>query len=1135
MCSETAVVFLEKKTPMKILLCEEPRTIALVSETHALTFRLASSSLDDPKKSPSVEVQLEPNSNFQHNRKYKVLIHRDIHGCLGLITIEQQVYLALITGASTNVARPVPYESVDKIFAVDFVSLGSNEWDYVNLDYGGMAVQTQEPDEYDPAAQRTVHPCFEIKKLLSNGSFYFSNDFDLTSTLQNRGIDATKFDKAAHDAEKADNITRVNLQHYEQQYMWNSFLMNELLKFRANLDEDAMEIIDHNRFLTTVIRGFAKTVRLNSRGDTISIISKQSWKRAGTRFNARGIDDDGHVANFVESDFIFNNVSLRLVFSFTQIRGSVPAFWEQDSTLINPKITITRSREATQPAFNKHFDEVCEKYGVCHIVNLLSKTKTQEVNVLRCYKELLDRSPHKSELSYSHFDFHAETKQLSGGFAGATKILPLLYDSLESFGWYDFDVQEAEAVTRQNGVFRVNCLDCLDRTNLVEQVVCQRVLSHILRSQMPAGGKSPREKQLIEELTLKHNALWADNGDAISQIYTGTNALKSSFSRSGKMNFAGALSDVTKSVSRMYQNTFVDSKKQLTIDLLLGKDAKNGKAVKIFDPIYEFVHDKLHENALAFTTYKNINMFVGTFNVSATSHPIKESLEDWLFPASNDKYAAPELYAIGLQELIELNAGSFLTSDSSKPAQWGEFLNKQLNSKGEDYYLLRTEAIASMSVYLFVRRDQMQHVTQVSGSSKKTGLGGMTANKGACAVRFEFGSTSFALVTSHLAAGVNATIERYNDYTLIMQGLTFTRNYTIGDHDNIIWFGDLNYRVELPNDRCRYLIESGAFDELNDADQLRAEMEKGGAFSELQESPLLFYPTYKYDKGTSNYDTSEKQRVPSWTDRILYRSVNKDGLKALNYGSVMDIFVSDHKPVFSTFKVNIKVVNKAKKLKLAEDYYNAYKKEYGSSLSLIEFDNESSPGSTANSTFTSKTLSEMNILEDEYSPSKPPARGPKPRAVNTLPKRVPPPPVSRKAVSQNQGSELSDRLKARHEISTPPPPPPSRNSAPPSRNHNLGFSAAPLVPSGSQPSTPRSMSPSVTNTAASSPTKPATSESRPPVKPSKPKALSTNKVEQLPQQKSSEARAPPPPPPRANTNGSSSKGNMMDWKPLVPQ
>lgn len=33
---------------------------------------------------------------------------------------------------------------------------------------------------------------------------------------------------------------------------------------------------------------------------TISLISRLSWKRAGTRFNTRGVDDDGNVANFVE-------------------------------------------------------------------------------------------------------------------------------------------------------------------------------------------------------------------------------------------------------------------------------------------------------------------------------------------------------------------------------------------------------------------------------------------------------------------------------------------------------------------------------------------------------------------------------------------------------------------------------------------------------------------------------------------------------------------------------------------------------------------------------------------------------------------------------------------------------------------
>ena len=56
---------------------------------------------------------------------------------------------------------------------------------------------------------------------------------------------------------------------------------------------------------------------------------------------------------------------------------------------------------------------------------------------------------------------------------------------------------------------------------------------------------------------------------------------------------------------------------------------------------------------------------------------------------------------------------------------------------------------------------------------QKTGLGGMAANKGACGIRCLFGTTSFAFVTCHLAAGTLAVTERYNDYSTIMQGLVF--------------------------------------------------------------------------------------------------------------------------------------------------------------------------------------------------------------------------------------------------------------------------------------------------------------------------------------------------------------------------
>ncbi|KAI1390693.1 DNase I-like protein [Hypoxylon trugodes] len=63
-------------------------------------------------------------------------------------------------------------------------------------------------------------------------------------------------------------------------------------------------------------------------------------------------------------------------------------------------------------------------------------------------------------------------------------------------------------------------------------------------------------------------------------------------------------------------------------------------------------------------------------------------------------------------------------------------------------------------------------------------------------------------------------------------------------------------------------------DSLLPHDQLKRMIKERKAFHEgWHEGPIKFLPTYKYDVGTVGlFDSSEKQRAPSWCDRILYRT-----------------------------------------------------------------------------------------------------------------------------------------------------------------------------------------------------------------------------------------------------------------------
>lgn len=105
-------------------------------------------------------------------------------------------------------------------------------------------------------------------------------------------------------------------------------------------------------------------------------------------------------------------------------------------------------------------------------------------------------------------------------------------------------------------------------------------------------------------------------------------------------------------------------------------------------------------------------------------------------------------------------------------------------------------------------------------TGSQTGMSGVAGNKGAVAIRMDYASTGLCFVTAHLAAGFSNYEERNRDYRTISHGLRFQRGRMIDDHDAVIWLGDFNYRIGLPDEKVRKLIEIGDLQTLQENDQV---------------------------------------------------------------------------------------------------------------------------------------------------------------------------------------------------------------------------------------------------------------------------------------------------------------------------
>lgn len=94
----------------------------------------------------------------------------------------------------------------------------------------------------------------------------------------------------------------------------------------------------------------------------------------------------------------------------------------------------------------------------------------------KAYHNVVQRINNEN-VRYESFDFHAECRRLR--WDRLNMLLDRLTHELEQMGYFLL-LEDGTLLLAQDGVFRTNCIDCLDRTNVVQSMIAKRVLNDVL-------------------------------------------------------------------------------------------------------------------------------------------------------------------------------------------------------------------------------------------------------------------------------------------------------------------------------------------------------------------------------------------------------------------------------------------------------------------------------------------------------------------------------------------------------------------------------------------------------------------------------------------------------------------------------
>ncbi|KAF4676184.1 hypothetical protein FOL47_006575 [Perkinsus chesapeaki] len=689
-----------------------------------------------------------------------------------------------------------------------------------------------------------------VERLFSGGGFYYCPTYDITHGQQWHAEHYCSGQGGDHSIwDTADPL-----------YCWNRAMV-------TNMIGQPTDGIDLDEWCTPLMQGSVCGPCTVADGYDVMLIGRRSCERSGTRYHHRGIDDEGHVANYVETEMLVIKEGNEIVAAHTQIRGSVPAFWQQQGSTM--KLDITRNANLSASAYDKHIKGIMDRYGPqgCLFVNLLATGKGQEQRLTDALKEIMKASHFADDGVFSiiDFDFHKMVKEQG---MDVDTVLDTIVSSGKAkaleFQWWQPTVDK-----KQNGVVRTNCLDCLDRTNAGQLAFSCFILREILTGLGVKFNDGDVKKVLTN--------LWAQHGDQIAMHYTGTGSVLTELVTTGQNSWQNSIQQRLRSANRYVKNNFgEDRDRQSAIDASLtlkrgGTDKKkatkdNNKQqlravtapdlVGIGDSILEYGSSSNGDDdssepssptaaASPADGGSTLTIWAGTWNINASRAWNTEDLSDWFRLATGqDKGGGSSLrdvYIIGMQEFVDLDATAIIkrgfkmmtskfegeTEHEVRKAEFNRALDRLFDTfqkregipRQDRVHYTEVQCITMVGLYIsvWVKESLVREISHVHTKKIKGGLGGAHGNKGGVLLSMKLHNTLISVCSVHLEAGDRMMDVRNDQLSMITSEY---RQQVREQYANIqpirrralFIIGDFNFRLNCGRETALALLDKGDFD-----------------------------------------------------------------------------------------------------------------------------------------------------------------------------------------------------------------------------------------------------------------------------------------------------------------------------------